>query len=145
MPVVPLALLLLLLLYSREAQAQNEVAKDISFQLSGSYTTPSGIHARLVARAQGLPQSGQFTLGGDLAGAQLHGFATTAVHYTKYGHGEHDTGSPGRCPGEPSGIECGWTIGCPILAGHQYPISCLAPSPGHVRAGARHHFVVRKR
>jgi hypothetical protein len=123
--------LLLALLFPGAAQGQNEVARDISFQLSGSYLTPAGARAHLVAHEQGSPAFGEFTLGGDLDGAPVHGFAATAVRYTKYGHGEHDTGAPGLCPGEPVGIQCGWTIGCPILAGHSQPISCLAPSPDH--------------
>eukprot|EP01052_Picozoa_sp_SAG31_P030569 SAG31_NODE_3147_length_4620_cov_1.523114_2_plen_437_part_00 len=129
--LLPLNALTLLFLLG-PTHGQNEVAKDISFQLSGTYVTPSGAHAHLVARAQGLPALGEFTVDGDNDGAPIHdGFATTHVRYTKYGHGEHDTGAPGLCPGEPTGTECGWTIGCPILAGHSQPISCLAPSPNH--------------
>ena len=33
-----------------------------------------------------------------------------------------------NCPTTPLGDICGWTIGCPILAGHQYPSYCLAPN-----------------
>ena len=97
--------LLLALLFPGAAQGQNEVARDISFQLSGSYLTPAGARAHLVAHEQGSPTFGEFTLGGDLDGAPVHGFAATAVRYTKYGHGEHDTGAPGLCPGEPVGIQ----------------------------------------
>ena len=126
LPALPLPLLFL-----QPVSGQNEVARDISFQLAGSYLTPAGTRAHLVATALGPAEFGQFKLGGDHGGSPLRGFADTAVRYNKFGHGEHDTGAPGRCPGEPAGTQCGWTIGCPILAGHSQPISCLAPSPDH--------------
>eukprot|EP01048_Picozoa_sp_COSAG05_P005625 COSAG05_NODE_339_length_11118_cov_3.752246_10_plen_305_part_01 len=122
----------------RHSHAQGEVAKDISFRLSGDYITPAGEKAHLTAAPDG--PLGRLTLGGSLGGAPLSGFAQNAhVTWTKYGHGEHDTtGPPGLCPGDPPGpngcgggwCQCGWTIGCPILPGHQGPVSCLAPSPG---------------
>ena len=48
LPALPLPLLFL-----RPVSGQNEVARDISFQLAGSYLTPAGTRAHLVATAQG--------------------------------------------------------------------------------------------
>lgn len=39
-----------------------------------------------------------------------------------------------NCPTMPLGDVCGWTIGCPILAGHQFPSYCLAPNE-HFKCG----------
>jgi hypothetical protein len=112
----------------------------LSFAIAGDYVTLDGRKAHLDAAPDG--PIGRLTLTGALGDTPLTGFVQNGnVGWTKYGHGEHDTGTPGMCPGDPSGphgcgddyCQCGWTIGCPAPANPiKYPSSCLlAPAPGH--------------
>ena len=122
--------------------AQVEVPRgggELSFAIAGDYVTLDGRKAHLDAAPDG--PIGRLTLNGALGDTPLVGFVQNGdVGWTKYGHGEHDTGTPGLCPGDPSGphgcgddyCQCGWTIGCPTPAASKYPSSCLlAPTPGH--------------
>lgn len=131
---------------NRRRRAQVEVnaqvprgSDGLSFAIAGDYVTPDGKKAHLDAAPDG--PLGRLTLTGALGDTPLTGFAQNGdVGWTKFGHGEHDTGTPGLCPGDPPGpngcggdyCQCGWTIGCPAPAAGKYPSSCiLAPAPGH--------------
>ena len=109
---------------------------DMSWPLEGTFIVASDLSSSVKSSKVNLtitsnPSPTSFTITGTWIGgpsssrAAFTGMAQNSGVKWKV-LGGVSTGT--NCPTMPLGDVCGWTIGCPILAGHQYPSYCLAPN-----------------